>query len=77
MPDVRRKKGVSHGQAQEAETQAAEDPQVLRRHGVDVLDKQGVDSYLVSKLCLALRETAKLEGLKGSITVRIDGKVWR
>jgi hypothetical protein len=65
MPDAKRKK-------------PDEKPDKLeQRHGVTILHREGVDSYLTSKLCLALKEAAKGQGLRGTITVRLDGKACR
>lgn len=76
MPDTRRKRGRDGQEAQAQEAEAPQDPQVLAeiRHGVAILHREGVDSYLASKLCLALREAAKGQGLRGSITVRLEGR---
>lgn len=64
MPDAKRKK-----------TEPEATPEI--RHGVTVLARENCDSYLTSKLCLALKEAAKGQGLRGSITVRLDGKACR
>ena len=74
MPDAKRK-----GQKREdtPEKVLSQPGETLVRHGVQVLEHTNVDSYQVSKLCLALREAAKLQGLKGSITVRLDGRACR
>jgi hypothetical protein len=74
MPDAKRKKGGGHGQ-EEAQEAAQVTHEVLS--GVTVVQSDGLNSYERARLCDQLARTFKDVGIRGTITVRLDGKVLR